>query len=234
MTDGCLYVKKIKSFLRRASFSTFWRDVIEFFARACYNGDMELKKITGCALALALAAGVGCAALPTRTTAAAETSAAPQTETALSTENASLFLPASYEEYLPLKNPSDVAMSENYIAIADGSDLYLYSREAKTYTRYRQTDGTIAKIGFHGDTLYFAVRGEDASTRFYRYDAQTAAAEDMGFNCSTFLIVGDTLYTAGSAGEGTAFAKRTFTADGVSGSVPLGEIGSNTAPSFAA
>lgn len=230
MTDGCLYVKKIKSFLRRASFSTFWRDVIEFFARACYNGDMELKKITGCALALALAAGVGCAALPTRTTAAAETSAAPQTETALSTENASLFLPASYEEYLPLKNPSDVAMSENYIAIADGSDLYLYSREAQKYTRYRQTDGTIAKIGFHGDTLYFAVRGEDASTRFYRYDAQTAAAEDMGFNCSTFLIVGDTLYTAGSAGEGTAFAKRTFTADGVSGSVPLGEIGSNTTP----
>ena len=40
-----------------------------------------------------------------------------------------LFLPVSYEQYLPLSDaPTDVAVSDNYTAIADGTKIYLYDR----------------------------------------------------------------------------------------------------------
>ena len=48
-----------------------------------------------------------------------------------------LFLPESYEQYLDLENPSDFAINEKYIAIADrrGDDksvLFIYDFKQKT------------------------------------------------------------------------------------------------------
>ena len=261
MTDGCLYAKKISGFFiifscrrtrlrkkkRESALSAlpfvvffaptriFWKR-LEFFARACYNGYMVIRKRAGVALAALLALSAAGAAFPLyeNTSASADESAVRVSSVALTTDNASLFLPASYEEYLPLENPSDVAFSENYIAIADGMNLYVYAREnGSEYKLYTLSSGNIAKIGFHGDDLYFVVRDSDASIRFYRYDYATGSARDMGFNCSTFLIVGDTLYSATVAGSNTTFAARTLTADGAGAAQPLGELSTGTEPYLA-
>ena len=197
---------------------------------------MVIRKRAGVALAALLALSAAGAAFPLyeNTSASADESAVRVSSVALTTDNASLFLPASYEEYLPLENPSDVAFSENYIAIADGMNLYVYAREnGSEYKLYTLSSGNIAKIGFHGDDLYFVVRDSDASIRFYRYDYATGNARDMGFNCSTFLIVGDTLYTATVAGSSTTFAARTLTADGAGEAQPLGELPTSTTPHLA-
>ena len=213
----------------------FWKR-LEFFARACYNGYMVIRKRAGVALAALLALSAAGAAFPLyeNTSASADESAVRASSVALTTDNASLFLPVSYEEYLPLENPSDVAFSENYIAIADGMNLYVYAREnGSEYKLYTLSSGNIAKIGFHGDDLYFVVRDSDASIRFYRYDYATGSARDMGFNCSTFLIVGDTLYSATVAGSSTTFAARTLTADGAGEAQTLGELSTSTEPYLA-
>lgn len=197
---------------------------------------MVIRKRAGVALAALLALSAAGAAFPLyeNTSASADESAVRVSSVALTADNASLFLPASYEEYLPLENPSDVAFSENYIAIADGMNLYVYAREnGSEYKLYTLSSGNIAKIGFHGDDLYFVVRDSDASIRFYRYDYATGSARDMGFNCSTFLIVGDTLYTATVAGSSTTFAARTLTADGAGEAQPLGELPTSTTPYLA-
>lgn len=180
----------------------FWKR-LEFFARACYNRYMVIRKRAGVALAALLALSAAGAAFPLyeNTSASADESAVRVSSVTLTAENASLFQPASYEEYLPLESPSDVAFSENYIAIADGSYLYVFSRASGTYSRYQQPDGTIAKLGFHGDDLYFVVLG--AINTFYRFDcAENRATIIDRINCATFLIEGDTLYTATSAGTG--------------------------------
>ena len=93
---------------------------IVFFTRACYNGGMTIRKSAGCALAATLLLGTVCAIPPQTTDAQAAVTA--QSEPAVLTrENASLFLPESYEQYLSLQTPTDVAFTEDYIAIADGS-----------------------------------------------------------------------------------------------------------------
>ena len=201
---------------------------------------MVIRKTAGIALSAALLLSTAFAVSPffSNTSASAdetaEDPAAPAAATELTKENASLVLPSSYEQYLTLANPTDVAFSDNYIAIADGMNLYVYAREnGSEYKLYTLSSGNIAKIGFHGDDLYFVVRDSDASIRFYRYDYATGSARDMGFNCSTFLIVGDTLYTATVAGSSTTFAARTLTADGAGEAQPLGELPTSTTPYLA-
>ena len=42
----------------------------------------------------------------------------------------SLLLPSSYEQYMELNDPSDYTENDDYIAVADGSRIYLYDKEA--------------------------------------------------------------------------------------------------------
>lgn len=160
---------------------------------------MIVRKTACAALAALLALGIGCAALPPREdAAAAETSAARTTSTQLTTQNAALFLPERYEEYLPLEKPSSIAMCENFVAIADGTTLYLYERATGEYTAYTPTKNIaspapdIGTINFSDDeTLYFSVQGS-----LYRYDFSTQTATALtAISCSTFLIEGGYLYT---------------------------------------
>ena len=44
-----------------------------------------------------------------------------------------LVYPSTYEQYLPLSAPSDVAVSQNFTAIADGNSVYLYDRRNASY-----------------------------------------------------------------------------------------------------
>ena len=101
---------------------------------------MNTRKKTMLSLGTALALTL-CGALLLGAPAAIEASAAPAP---------SLFLPGSYEEYLPLEYPTDAAMSEGYIAVADGNTLYLFDREKGAYTAYEHRS-TLSEVQFTED-----------------------------------------------------------------------------------
>mgnify|MGYP003296301224 CR=1 FL=1 len=49
---------------------------------------------------------------------------------------ASLFLPNAYHQYLDLNAPTDVAVNEDYTAIADGNVIYVYDQADGVYREY--------------------------------------------------------------------------------------------------
>ena len=188
---------------------------------------MTIRKSAGCALAATLLLGTVCAIPPQTTDAQAAVTA--QSEPAVLTrENASLFLPESYEQYLSLQTPADVAFSDRYIAVADGNTLYLSERgENAAYTSYTAS-AAIAKIQFADERLYFTVRG--TSNSFWYYDTSTQTAQQIGsLNCSTFLIVDGTLYTAVIAANQMTLARRSLDALESEG-VSLGTLSTGTEP----
>ena len=78
--------------------------------------------------------GAALSAQETQTAALADAAADAEAEAELE-----LFLPESYEQYLELENPSDFAISKNYIAVADrttgntDSVIYICDRTQRSY-----------------------------------------------------------------------------------------------------
>ncbi len=112
-----------------------------------------------------------------------------------------LLLPDSYEEYLHLTAPTDVAVTENYTAIADGNVIYVYDRADGVYREYVHDlnvdplKNNVTKLQFDeaGD-LYFL----DAT---YLYVLETDTLDEADptvrntkFPCSTFYLHGNMLY----------------------------------------
>lgn len=71
----------------------------------------------------------------------------------------SLLLPSSYEQYMELNDPSDFTMNDDYIAIADGSNIYLYAKEGGTAYAHFNAGADVSSLQFYetnGTTyLYF-------------------------------------------------------------------------------
>ncbi len=108
-----------------------------------------------------------------------------------------LILPSSYEQYLPLSEPCDVSVTENYTAIADGSRIYVYDRRAGEYRCYEHTanedesNNKITKLQFsETGELYFL----DVSLFLYSLDPVTLESEKTSLTCNTFTIFSDTVY----------------------------------------
>ncbi len=122
----------------------------------------------------------------------------------LDSENASLFLPETYEQYLTLTSPSDIAVSERYVAIAEEDKLYLFDREEGTpaYHTYEhtaaQSKALISKIQFSDEgKLYFS----DNLLGFYELDLSdldslAPATEQRLTSLSTFYLEKDTIFEA--------------------------------------
>ena len=124
---------------------------------------------------------------------------ADETATADGTGADGLILPSSYEQYLPLSSPSDIAVTDGYMAISDGNVIYLYDRAADSYSRYEHTanedsaTNTIEELQFAEDgNLYF----RDVSLFLYRMDYSQPAleSENTGLACNAFEIYADTIY----------------------------------------
>lgn len=177
---------------------------------------MKSPKTISFALALALA---GTALAGQAAVASAEESA-PESVT-LTTENAALFLPESYEQYLPLENPRDLAISEDYIVIADGNALYLYDRAQGSYSFYENTaavNNTISKIQFAetGD-LYFS----DDSLNLYRFDPVTKEQINTNANSTTFFICKGVLYNAHVTPGKTTLSRYSISEGGLSTGITI-------------
>ena len=113
-----------------------------------------------------------------------------------------LLFPASYEQYLALENPSDIAVSENYFAVADGNTVYIYDKTENKYHAYTHAYNhdlslnNVSKLQFdEAENLYFL----DQRTLFLLeneklYEAETTTATATDFSCSTFLLQEGVLY----------------------------------------
>ena len=133
---------------------------------------------------------------------------AEQSARAEKTETWELFLPSSSEQFLPLTSPNDVAIGDNYIAVADGNVIYVYDRAAGRYNSYTGTAGdTYSSLCFYGEFLLFVPNGSSAfSIRYIDCSAaesgvytSTNTLNDQNteaVTCTQFILNGDTLYYA--------------------------------------
>lgn len=96
-----------------------------------------------------------------------------------------LFMPTSYEQYLPLESPTDIAVTANHIAVADGKSVYVYSQATGKYTAYTHNEH-VNELHFSGNKLYFI----DQSTKMYEINANALP--------SSYLSVDDAIPTGSS------------------------------------
>lgn len=105
-----------------------------------------------------------------------------------------LFMPQSYEQYLPLTSPSDVAVSADYIAVADGTKVHVYSKTVGTYSSYEHSTG-VNGVDFYGDKLYFV----DQQMKLFSIPAgalptQPLVGGESLQTCISFSISADVLH----------------------------------------
>lgn len=108
-----------------------------------------------------------------------------------------LFSPVSYEEYLPLTSPSDIAVSERYTAIADGNKIYLYDKTEQAYQTFTHSSANaVTKLQFdEEENLYYLDQRNLYLLRHQTLDELSSnTAIETNFSCSTFLIHDDVLY----------------------------------------
>ncbi|MBO5335012.1 MAG: hypothetical protein J6A87_03445 [Clostridia bacterium] len=144
---------------------------------------------------------------------------APLTPSANSQQD-TLITPTTYEQYLPLNAPTDVAVCDDFTAIADGSKIYVYNDFYDLYRVYEHTANatadlnTVANLEFSsaGD-LYFI----DGNAHMYAIENDILASMDgtittkadfPTFFCNAFVIDGNDLYFAVSS-ESSAHLSRT-------------------------
>lgn len=118
-----------------------------------------------------------------------------------------LIAPQTYEEYLPLTAPTDVAVSENYTAIADGNLIYIYDRQEGEYRKYTHTHSlSSSNTQNHINELHFSDDGVLYFTdhapidNLFALDVETFTPTQLDIACSTFVLNGETIYFAGPTG----------------------------------
>ena len=116
----------------------------------------------------------------------------------------SLFLPASSEQYLPLENPTDYAINENYIAVAEEDAIYLFDRSDAngTYKRFTAQGYTVGTIGFYtanGEIRLYFTANHGSANRIQYIDCTAAdfagqtPTQTQVQSCNSFVINGDTI-----------------------------------------
>ncbi len=121
-------------------------------------------------------------------------------ENALQTE---LIAPSSYEQYLPLQAPSDIATSDEHTAISDGRKVYVYDKSAKIYRVYEH-ERNVTKLQFGSDgKLYFL----DSSTYLSTLNPKTLTKGETDIVCSTFLLNGKDIYYTNMSGNTSQISK---------------------------
>ncbi|MBR4943553.1 MAG: hypothetical protein IKZ28_05930 [Clostridia bacterium] len=107
----------------------------------------------------------------------------------------SLLAPSSYEQYLALTAPADVAVTNSLKAISDGNRIYIYDSADNLYRSYTHTEA-VHTLQFLGeDELYFS----DDMARLYRLTPsslkETAEVTQINnLSCSNFALQGGYVY----------------------------------------
>ena len=184
------------------------------YARTCYNMDMKLKRTIGLTLALMTAT---CALSGVKICLPAQADRlsvrAESAPVVFDSSNAALQLPDTYDQYLPLENPSYIAMNGDNIAIADGTSIYIYCKTEDgkfEYTHYvheplEEQPTPVSKIQFSDDgEMYF----RDGGNQLWHYDLKTHTRDKdplRDISCQTFLIHGNFLYYVTETPSGPSY-----------------------------
>ncbi len=127
-----------------------------------------------------------------------------QMATAFAQEETALVLPETYQQYLSLSNPMDVAVCNDYMAIADDNKIHVYDVLDDTYRTYEHTlnqadplKNNVLELQFYEDNGLYFLDG----TYLYLLNPETLqisnvslTENDPKFPCDSFLIVDDVLY----------------------------------------
>lgn len=101
-----------------------------------------------------------------------------------------LYLPDSYEEYLPLSDTRCVAENSDTTAIADGTRIFLYSKARAVYQCFTHT-ANVTELQFDNrGVLYFL----DVNASLHTLDVNSMVDTDLNFSCASFTLAGDVLY----------------------------------------
>ena len=157
----------------------------------------KISRKTLCALALtalcATGAGVLLAKNPRDTVSVSASTPIEQT---------SLVAPNSYEQYLELTHNasvkvSDVAVTENFTAVANDKTIFIYNRKQGVYTQYTHPE-KVTKLQFsEEETLYFL----DSAMQLYSLEPKSLIATRLDFSCNTFYIAGEKLFFTAISGD---------------------------------
>ena len=135
--------------------------------------------------------------------------------TSARTESLELFLPSSPEQFLPLNSPNDVAISDDYIAVADSRTsgaqtygvIYVFDRENGTYAEYLSTENVrFSSLCFYGNILLFVPSGSETYIHYldcssaengsYATATRLTDTESSPITCNSFVANGSSLYYA--------------------------------------
>ncbi len=155
------------------------------------------------------------------------------------TETWELFLPSSSEQFLPLTSPNDVAISDDYIAVADGNVIYVYDRAAGAYGTFSGTVGlTYSSLCFYGNYLFFVASGGNINITYFDCTSIAGTTIDAGSTqelkdeegnsipCSSFILNGKSLYYATTTSNSVSLLCRKLNTE----TLTVGAAGSNLAP----
>ena len=119
-----------------------------------------------------------------------------------------LLIPSTYQQYLALNSPKDVAINENFTAIADGNIIYLYDETDEIYRKYTHdkhgvdsSKNVITQIQFdQSGNLYFT--DDFTSDNLYVLNPKTLAPPTRidEVACRAFALYGESLYFTNSQG----------------------------------
>lgn len=122
-----------------------------------------------------------------------------------------LFLPASYEQYLPLEDPTDVAVTSDRIAVADGKNVYVYTRTTNEYKCYTH-DKNVNELQFSGSSLYFLDQGMNLfSVNADALPQEPILTQNAVQHCISFTISADLIYFTKSSGNKAQIYSATLT-----------------------
>lgn len=120
-------------------------------------------------------------------------------EHSLGSEDLSLLMPSSYEQFLPMDSVSGISVSDGYIAVADGSSIYVYDG-----TEYRTFEHSVSVGQLEFDenhVLYFVDSNEDLFTLDCTQESPEETA--TGETCGAFALSDEGLYFSRSTQNGT-------------------------------
>ena len=151
-------------------------------------------------------------------------------------EETSLFVPSSYEQYLELNSPSDIALSKDYFAISDSNKIHIYNRATKTYSTAVLDEGTtVSSLNFYGENLYFVAKSSTKSPIAYipcNNPSAPITETEIG-TCASFLINGENVYYSSVATNDIKIYKTKMDGNDIlSTSEKLDESDGNTVPAF--
>lgn len=160
---------------------------------------MKNFKATILSLTLLTALFAGAAGLCAQNQPSVYGSANAETGTTATPTTSQLISPATYQQYLPLNTPTDVAVTDDYTAIADGNVIRIYEGDmskAETGAYRSYTHPTpVNQVAFDRENnLYFLSEYELFYLPYDSLNASAPTAAKMNIVCSGFTVEGDALY----------------------------------------